>query len=182
MADLSLFDPNFNANEVEPLGDFSPIPAGEYQCIIVKSEKKTTAKGDGEYVSFTFQVINGEFQNRQLFTNLNLRNKNPKAVQIARAELSSICRAVGVPSPKMTEELHNKPLIVKCKIVKRQDTGDMNNETSGYKPVNPDPADKTKAASMSAATPAQQAPPAAAQYQPQAPQAPQGVQPANPFA
>jgi hypothetical protein len=49
-------------------------------------------------------------------------------VQIARAELSAICRAVGVMAPKDSVELHNLPVTVHVRCKKRQDTGEIGNE------------------------------------------------------
>ena len=90
MADLRGFD----ANQVEPSADFEPIPAGKYEAVITESEMKPTKAGTGHYLQLTFQVVEGEFKNRLLWARLNLDNPNATAVQIARAELSAICRAV----------------------------------------------------------------------------------------
>jgi hypothetical protein len=53
-------------------------------------------------------------------------------VQIARGELSAICRAVGVMAPNDSVELHNLPFLVTVKCKKREDTGEMTNEVKGY--------------------------------------------------
>jgi hypothetical protein len=53
-------------------------------------------------------------------------------VQIARAELSAVCRAVGVLAPNDSVELHNLPLVVHVKCKKRDDTGELANEIKGY--------------------------------------------------
>lgn len=128
MADLSGFD----ANQVEPTGDFEPIPAGKYQAVIIDSEMKPTKAGTGSYLQLTFQIIDGEYKNRLLWTRLNLDNPNATAVQIARAELSAICRAVGVLTPKDSVELHNLPLVIHVRCKKRMDTGEIMNEIKGY--------------------------------------------------
>jgi len=128
MADLRGFD----ANEVEPSADFEPIPAGKYEAVITESEMKPTKAGTGHYLQLTLQVIEGEFKNRFLWARLNLDNPNATAVQIARAELSSICRAVGVMAPGDSTELHNLPLVISVKCKKREDTGELTNEIKGY--------------------------------------------------
>ena len=51
---------------------------------------------------------------------------------LAQAELSAICRAVGVMKPNDSVELHNLPLLVTVKCKKREDTGDIVNEVRGY--------------------------------------------------
>jgi hypothetical protein len=123
---------NFNARDVEPSTDFEPIPAGKYLAIITNSEMKPTKSGKGSYLEFTFQLIEGPYKNRLLWSRLNLDNPNDLAVQIARGELSAICRAVGVLQPKDSCELHNLPLVVNVKCKKREDNGDIANEIKGY--------------------------------------------------
>jgi hypothetical protein len=128
MADLRGFD----ANNVEPTSDFEPIPAGKYEAVITESEMKPTKSGTGQYLQLTFQIIEGEYKNRLLWARLNLQNPNAIAVQIAQAELSAICRAVGVLAPKDSTELHNLPLLVSVRCKRRDDTGEITNEIKGY--------------------------------------------------
>ena len=128
MANLNGFD----ATKIDPATDFEPIPAGRYPAIITNSEMKSTKSGTGAYLELTFQVIDGQHKNRLLWSRLNLENPNVQAVQIANAELSALCRAVGVMQPKDSIELHNLPLVVTVKIKKREDTGDLTNEIKGY--------------------------------------------------
>ena len=128
MAELN----NFNAHEVDPAVDFDPIPPGKYIAVITKSEMKPTKAGTGNYLELVFQIIDGEFKNRRQWDRLNLNNPNPKAVEIARAQLSSICRAVGVMTPSDSGELHDLPLQITVKCRKREDTGDIVNEITGY--------------------------------------------------
>jgi len=122
----------FNANEVEPSADFEPIPAGKYLAIITESEMKPTKSGNGSYLELVFQVIEGEYKGRLLWSRLNLDNPNEMTVRIARGELSAICRAVGVMAPNDSVELHNLPLLVTVKCKKREDTGEITNEVKGY--------------------------------------------------
>ena len=122
----------FNAANVEPAVDFDPIPAGKYLAVITTSEMKPTKTGNGTFLDLTFQVLEGQYKNRMLWSRLNLDNPNAQAVQIAQAELSAICRAVGVITPKDSIELHNLPLLVTVKVKKREDTGDLMNEIKGY--------------------------------------------------
>jgi hypothetical protein len=137
MADLSGFD----ANQVEPSSDLDPIPAGKYLAVITESEMAPNKAGTGHYLKLTFQIIEGQFKNRLLWTRLNLDNPNATAVQIARGELSAICRAVGVLAPSDSVELHNLPLVIHVKCKKRTDTGEITNEIKGYaKKETPPPA------------------------------------------
>ncbi len=122
----------FNANNVDPATDFEPIPAGKYVAIVTDSEMKPTKTGRGQFLQLTFQIIDGSYKNRMLWSRLNLDNPNAQAVQIAQGELSALCRAVGVMQPRDSIELHNLPLLVTVKCKKRDDTGDVVNEIRGY--------------------------------------------------
>jgi len=122
----------FDATNVDPRQDYSPIPAGKYLAAITESEEKPTKAGTGAYLALTFQILEGEFQGRKLWARLNLQNPNPKAVQIAQAELSAICRAVNVLKPQDSVELHDLPLMITVKCRKRAETDEITNEISGY--------------------------------------------------
>ena len=128
MVDLHGFD----ARTVEPAADLTPIPPGKYLAIITESEMKPTKSGVGSYLELTFQIIEGEYKNRNLWARLNLDNPTPLTVKIAQGELSAICRAVNVLAPKDSLELHNLPLTISVKTKKRQDTGEIVNEIKGY--------------------------------------------------
>ena len=122
----------FNATEVEPTGNFEPIPAGKYQAAITESEMKPTKNGGGSYLQFTFTITEGEYKNRVLWARLNLNNPNATTVKIAMSELSAICHAVGVMQPRDSVELHNLPLVIVVKLRKREDSGELTNEIKGY--------------------------------------------------
>jgi hypothetical protein len=128
MANLNGFD----ANQVEPASSFDPIPAGKYLAAITESEMKPTKAGTGHYLQLTFQVLDGPHKGRLLWARLNLDNPNAQAVEIAQAELSAICRAVGVMAPRDSAELHNLPLVIAVRCKKRTDTGEISNELNGY--------------------------------------------------
>jgi len=128
MADLRGFD----ANEVEPTPSYAPIPAGNYLAVITESEMKPTKSGTGSYLQLTFEIVEGPYQGRRLWARLNLDNPNPTAVQIAKAELASICRAVGVITPNDSIELHDIPLVVHVRCRKRPDTGELTNDIRSY--------------------------------------------------
>lgn len=135
MSDMG--DLNFNAAEVEPNEGFTPIPAGEYDVIIVGSEVKPTANGTGKYLRLTLQVLTGPCQNRQLFENLNLWNPNQQTVDIAKGTLSAICRAVGILTPKDSSELMQKTLTIRVTVRPRKgEDGAFENRITSWKTRN----------------------------------------------
>ncbi|MCL2646861.1 MAG: DUF669 domain-containing protein [Phycisphaerales bacterium] len=130
----------FNANEVEPASSFEPLPAGKYLAAITESEMKPTKSGGGQYLQFTFQILEGPHKGRNVWARLNLHNSNPTTVQIAQQELSALCRAVGIMTPRDSAELHNLPLVITVKRKKREDTGEFTNEVKGFESKSAAPA------------------------------------------
>lgn len=128
MANLNGFD----ANEVEPATPYTPLPVNRYLVKITESEMKQTKSQTGGYLELTFLVLEGQYKGRTQKDRLNLKNANEKAVQIARAELSAICRAVGVMKPRDSVDLHNIPLVIDVDQKKDKETGKIYNEVKGY--------------------------------------------------
>lgn len=113
MANLSGFD----ANNIDPAQDFTPLPTGEYRAQIVDSEMRPTKKGDGNYLALEYDVLDGQYKGRKVWSRHNLDNPNPKASEIAQRELSAICHAVGVLRPNDSTELHYKPMVIRVEFV-----------------------------------------------------------------
>ena len=152
---------NFNAKEIDIGEDagkdgFSAIPAGKYIATITDSELKSTRDGKGQYLQLTFQVSEGQYSRRLVWDRLNLVNKNPQAVDIAKKDLAKICRALGVDGISDSAELHGKPLRIDVKV--RPASGDFgeSNEIGGYYPA---PQSCTPGAAAPQAATGQPAPP-----------------------
>jgi len=122
----------FDATQVDPLSSFEPLPNGRYVAAITGSEFKPTKNGNGQYLELTFEVLEGDHKGRKLWARLNLKNPSAEAVRIAEQELSAICHATGVMRPGDSVELHDIPLALDVRVVKRNDTGEMTNEIKGY--------------------------------------------------
>ena len=149
----------FDANTVEP-ADFTALPTGDYAVIITDSEFKDSKRGT-QYLSLTYQVIEGQGKGRNLWHNLNLSHPNPKAQEIAQRELSAICRAVGKMEIQDSAELHNIPHRVHVTFVPAKDDFPEGNRIKKWMPYNN--------GNGGAAAPRQQpAKPAAATCKPQA--------------
>ena len=130
MADLQGFD----ANKVEPRAAMDPIPAGRYLAMLNSSEMKANKSGTGQFLELVFTIVEGEYKNRQLWARLNLVNPNELAVKIAQAELSALCRAVNVLTPRDSCELHNLPLTIQVKCKRRKDCDEIVNEIGAFEP------------------------------------------------
>ena len=123
---------NFDANTVEPNVAFEPVPAGKYIAVIIDSELKATKSGNGQFLELTFEIIEGEYKGRKVWDRLNIDNPSQKTVEIARRNLSAICRAVNVMQPQDSVDLHNLPLEINVKCKKRDDSDEISNEIKGY--------------------------------------------------
>lgn len=108
MASLNGFD----ASQVPEQQEFSALPEGQYVVIATASEMKPTKNGQGQFLQFTFEVLDGPQKGRKVWARLNLVNGNQTAVDIAQRELGAICRAVGIIKPNDSAELHNRPLLI----------------------------------------------------------------------
>jgi hypothetical protein len=130
----------FNALEVSPSKPYEPIPAGNYNMVFISAQEKANKANTGSYLQLDAQVIEGEYANRKVIVRLNLKNANATAVEIAKAELSAICRAVNVPMPKVSSDLLNKPFMGKLKVVTARGEYSAGNEIAGYEAVPKAPA------------------------------------------
>ncbi len=122
---------NFDASQVEPATDFEPMPAGKYSAVVIESSDKKTKAGDGSFLEAVFEIIDGPFRGRKVWHRFNLANRNSTAVEIARQQLSSLCRAVGVLQPRDSAELHNLPLVIRLSQKAGSD-GMVRNEIKGF--------------------------------------------------
>jgi hypothetical protein len=121
----------FNVSEVEEKTAYEPIPVGWYSAFIEDSEMKDTRSG-GEYLSLTFIITEGKYQDRKIFLNLNLVNSNEKAVEIARQDLGGICRAIGKEQITDSSELHDQPMDIKVSISPARGQYDAFNSIKSY--------------------------------------------------
>jgi len=120
-------DFEFDAGKVAPNEGFGLIPAGEYQAKIVATEMVKNNSGKGKHLKIKVKVMGPEYKGRVLFDRLNLVNPNKEAVQIAEAQLSAICHALGIKRIKNTQQLHDKPLLINVVVAPG---------TNGYKDQN----------------------------------------------
>ncbi|MGL6196975.1 MAG: DUF669 domain-containing protein [Thermoguttaceae bacterium] len=122
---------HFDATTVAPSVPMEALPSGQYLVEITGSEMKPNKSGDGTHLALEFTVLDGEFRNRKVWNHLCLNHSSQKTVEIARANLSAICHAVGVLKPHDSHELHHLPLTIKV-VCKNGDDGQIRNDIKGY--------------------------------------------------
>lgn len=126
----------FDASQVEPQGDYTPIPPGEYKVQIISSEMVETNAKTGSMLKLELEIVEGDQAGRKLFDRLNLDNPTATAVEIAQRTLSAICHAVGKLSVSDSEELHMLPLIAVVKVEPAKPYKDRNGNEQPGSPSN----------------------------------------------
>ncbi len=119
---------------------FAPLPPGEYHVNIMDSELKNTRAG-GTMLSFVYEIMDGDFQGRRVWDNLNLWHSNPKTVEIAMRQLKSIATASGYPNPNFipdSSDLHGREMKVRLAI-RSDGNGNRHQEIRAYLPLDPPP-------------------------------------------
>ena len=113
---MARFDTSFDATSVEPTTPYELLPAGKYRAQIVESEMRVTRNGMGQFLWLMLDILDGHYQGRKIFDQLNLVNPNPTTVEIAQRTLSAICHATGRMHVSDSEELHLIPMTIQVKI------------------------------------------------------------------
>lgn len=121
----------FNANEI-PESTYGAMPVGLYAVMASSSEVKATKAGTGQYLQFTLDVLDEQYNNKKVWVRLNLWNPNQTAVTIAQQELAALCKAVNVLTPDDSSELCGIPFVVRLGIEKDKATGNENNKVVNY--------------------------------------------------
>jgi len=122
------FEQNFIADDYHD--EFQPVPAGNYIAKIIDSEDRQTKAGNGEYLQLKLEIISGQQKGRYVFDRLNLKNPNQQAMNIAKATLGNIMRAIKMDSIIDTDQIHGLPLVIK--VTQRENNGKMYNDIKGY--------------------------------------------------
>lgn len=128
---------DFDASGVQPsTGISDPVPAGWYNVVIDESEIKPTKDASGAYLNLRFNILDGQYANRKVFTLLNIKNNNAQAVEIAYRDLSAICHAVGVMQVQDSQQLHGKPLKIRVTVSPATAEYEARNNVKAFKNIN----------------------------------------------
>ena len=113
---MAQLNQHFDASTVEPAAPRELLPPGRYTAQIVQSEMRPTKAGDGQMLWLELDVLDGPYQGRKLWDQLNLVNRNQQTVEIAQRTLSAICHAVGQIQVSDSEQLHFRPMAVNLAV------------------------------------------------------------------
>lgn len=106
----------FNANNYEEPTSFETLPAGTYKVVMKTSEVQKNSKGTGEQAVCQLEVVDGPHSGSSVSMRFNLWHMSDAAKNIAWREFAAVCRAVGVPHPNGSHEIHDKPFAVVLKV------------------------------------------------------------------
>lgn len=120
----------------EPSASFDALPAGDYRAVIIESEMQDISKHSekGRCLALTWRIETGPYDGRLFWQRLNMwgqnMTNNDKVVSIANSQFAAVREATGVLTPKNTEELHDRPCLVRLKITKSEGYPDRNDVVS----------------------------------------------------
>ena len=131
---MAFLSESIDLNELpaKTAGSFEPLPAGWYTATITQAELKDTKAGTGQYIKLRYDITGPSHQGRIVFGNLNIKNPNPKAEEIGRADLGEIMRSIGRGKVTDTDQLIGGQLGIKLAIKEDAQYG-ASNEVKGYK-------------------------------------------------
>ena len=153
------FNESYTAEEVNSAPSYSLIPRGEYIAQIEKWELKDNKNG-GNRISCQVRILDGDFANKVLFTDITMENANQQAAEIGKKHRAQIANAIGNMQPRSPDDWLNIPLMISVTIQKSKnpDYPDDKNAIQGYKPI---PQQGQQAAQQSRSPAAQRQQPAA---------------------
>ncbi len=135
---------NFKASSIqieERTTSYGPLPAGEYEMMVVKSTTKPTKSGNGSYLELEMHIISGEHTGRRHWERLNLDNPSLQTVKIAEEQLARLCVALGLDEVDDSDQLHDKPFVAEFGIDKKDST---RNVIWGYRAITGAPVSPAK--------------------------------------
>lgn len=129
---MSDFFATFDPQEQTQQEAYSILPDGNYSAMVIGAVIKDTKAKNGKLLEVMFEVYGARFSGRRLWAMFNIENPNPRAVEIARRELSQLCMAIGVLRPRGPEDLIDGTCIVQ--VGHEEWGGEMRNRAKRYLP------------------------------------------------
>jgi hypothetical protein len=147
------------------------LPKDEYIAQIVEASVLPPKSMDGYYILIVWKILEGEYENRQVWQRITFTHSNEQARTIGRKMLKDLCTALGVDEHvEDVETFLFKP--AKIKVDVEEGTGGyddknvvrrirpLNSPTDGTEALQPAPKPDPKTAAAPVATPKPQAGPA----------------------
>jgi hypothetical protein len=115
------------------------IDPGEYEAQIIEASVVQPQSGDGYYILAVWKILQGEFENRQVWQRITFTHSSDQARTIGRKMLKSLCIALGVDEHVEDVEVFLfKPAKIKVGIEKdKQGVYDDKNKVMRVMPLDP---------------------------------------------
>jgi len=97
-------------------GDFQPFKPAWYPAEIEQAEVVSKEPGVKSGLKLQFVVLGDVYSGRKVFGYINLKNPSATCENIGRAELATLCSAIGCPGLKSTDQLLSKTLMIKTAV------------------------------------------------------------------
>jgi hypothetical protein len=120
----------FDRPVVESQPEYSVLPAGNYEAVLVDSRMKQSKAGK-DYLSLEFKIRSGEYSNRSVWGRYMI-NDTGAAGQIARNQLQALETATGVVKPADSSEWHDIPVTIAVKVVPSKGEYGPSNEITNF--------------------------------------------------
>ena len=153
---MAQLNETYNVNDMpEGSGGFDPLPPGWYEATITNASLENTKAGTGQYIKCRYDITGPTHEGRVVFSNLNIRNPNPKAEGIGRQQLGDIMRAIGLPSVTDTDDLIGAPLQIKLSVKPAEGQYEASNDVKGFRAVSGSAAPAPRQSAQTQAAPVQ---------------------------
>lgn len=106
--------------------NFDNLPSGWYPAQIIESSVET--KENGIRLNLTFEVMDGQFAKRRIWTSPWAKHSNAQADEIGQKLIRTIGAAVGVLPVRNDEDLRFKPMEIRVGLNKKQEGYEQRNE------------------------------------------------------
>lgn len=139
-----------DVSEYKPMDEYSLLPPGWYAAAIAATTMDYTNKAKEEgrkdeyYLKLEFHILEGDYKGQKVWTQLNIKNRNQTAMDIANRELRTILESLKLPPNHLvsndTETMHGKPLSLKIDVDSYKDKHGLDktkNVVKNYKPYDP---------------------------------------------
>jgi len=117
-----------------PGGGKRVFDAGWYRCMIVDSDYKPNKAETGYVIHLEFGHLDEPYRGGKFKDFINAVHVKEQVQEIGRSTLKALAIAVELPNPDMvekTEDLHNKPLMVRLDQ-EEDDRWGLQNRVTGY--------------------------------------------------